>query len=487
MIREKLHLSARCEDCDRAYRVADPDRVYQCKVCGGPVRASDDQPVERDPEESTIDCEFCGAQLPLDAYDCASCGTLLGHVPGQADHQDLDRTRREVTTELRSAYRGIGAVTWIYRFGALAYTVATLFAIAALARVDVPEREGQLVVGLTTLLAALMLAGSIQIVFQPFLWTVLIAVVASIVAFVHLVGPDPLGIAFLGSLAWALLSWFVLVPTLRYQRVIARHRDLYVLHHASTRTRRTLKNRAPAERHERLLGVMHSAHVRAWVLSATAAVLLVLASVFATRHVVQSVRPQPFSAALAAFEEAWAASDLEAVGASIDPRVREAEVAWLEGTTEGHGWADELPPLGIPTEERVGGRIQLHYDLEGRTLSAAWALQEQVWSIVDIDLAAPPLDGTLARFVETWHASNPRGLAEFFSPENHEKMFATIESSVEARGWSEFPKVHDTVLETLPGNELVATLVLERGELVTRWHVRKDGRWGLHGLKFPRR
>ena len=65
-----------------------------------------------------------------------------------------------------------------------------------------------------------------------------IAVLATAISTAHFVGPDPFGAAALASAIWAAIAWGALVPTSRFSKLMAEHKDLYIMHHASARTRR---------------------------------------------------------------------------------------------------------------------------------------------------------------------------------------------------------------------------------------------------------
>ncbi len=435
---------ARCESCDKTYRVLERGRTYSCKACGGTVR-------------------------PLDEGEAASA------------------VRRDASEALKSAYRTIGAVTWLYRLGALAYAVATLLAVLALARTDVPPGGGVLVVVLTTLLTVLMLLATMHVVFQPFVWTLAIATLATVVSAVHLLGPNPYGLAVFGSAAWAVVAWATLVPTLRYQRLIATHKDLYVLHHASVGTRRSLKGRTAEARHERLVAAMRRAARRAWKISAAAAVAFVLASALGTYTVLTTKRPQVLSVATAGFEAAWSSSDLEGVGRWFDAGIRAQETARLQGRVDGLGWRDGLPALERGASRNDGDSARLEYEASGVPLVARWVRSGLEWVLVEVELPVPPFEPTYERFLEAWRASDVEGIVAFFSPDSREGMLASIEASVRERGWDSLPQLLTTQMSDYSEGDAEVVHELERSKVRTRWHLGTDGKWRLYALRFPPR
>lgn len=488
MTTQGLHVSAHCEDCGKQYRVANPDRTYACKACGGTVRAEAGAEPHADPViEGTVTCTECDAVNPGGTHYCAECGTTLAVSTSVRGSNAAARLRQEAADAFKGANRTIGAVTVMYRFGALAYAIATVFAIMALARTDVPRNPGILVVVLTTLLSVMLLMGALHIHFKPFLWTVAIAVLATVVSVVHLVGPNPFGIAFIASASWAALAWAALVPTFRFNRLIATHRDLYVTHHASAQTRRSLKGRSAHERHERLMMAMRRAARRAWRVSSAAAAGILLASAAGTWFVLTTERPADFVPVLERFQSAWNAGDFAAVDGLFEPRVREAESARLEGRLLGYGWKETPPTLTERSRRETPGQVDVDYEFAGLTITARWSRVGPDWWLVRFDIPLPPFEPTFERFVGAWEDSDPDRIIDFFAPEAQAEMRAGVEKAVRDRGWGNFPEILDTETTTDAAGQVTVVIKLPKGKVTTEWHFRTDGQWHLHGLKFPKR
>jgi ribosomal protein L40E len=435
-------------------------------------------------------CSKCQAINAPGARLCVECSAVLKGARRATARGESTEAGREAGAALRRAYRWIGAVTWLYRVGGALYAVATVFAFAALARTQVPLGPGLLVVALTTSLSVLMITAAIHILFRPFVWTVCIAVLATTVTVVHLLGPNPFGVAGYASLAWAVVAWAALLPTLRFRRLIAEHTDLYILHHASRRTVRSLDGHFARERHARLLAAMAHAYRRAWKLSAAAVGVLCLTSVIGSALVVTQLRPQEFAPTVAAFEAAWNGDGLTAATEFIGARTRARQREWLEGATAGHGWESDLPKLPPGTTHESEGRTFVDYELDALTLSTSWFLDGQVWVLIEIELPPPPFEPTLERFLGAWRSSSAEAVAGFFSAESRPGMLASIDRAARDRGWQRFPEVleveRDAEADGAEGGVHV-TLRLAESELKTEWHVRADGTWGLNGLRFPRR
>ena len=478
---------ALCEGCGRRYRVPDPSRSYKCKACGGTVRVPAVS-AEPDELEGTIACPKCRAINVHDAHFCAECGGVLG--PSKPPHhgEAAMEARREANDALRRGYAWIGAITWLYRLGVLAYALVTVFAIGALARADVPLEGGVLVVGVTALLTVLMLMGTIQLLFRPFLWTVVIAVVASGVAALHYVGPNPLGLMFLWTVAWAALFWAAVLPTRRFRRLIEEHKDLYILHHASRQTKRSLEGRSAHERHERLLGVMRRAGLRAWKVSLAAAVTLAALSAFGTYTVVTSFRPQELGAATAQFEAAWNERGVEGVEPLFLGTARKSESERLAAVADGHGWRAALPTLSAGrAREEDGEHTWIDYELAEGTLSAGWDMHGREWVLVQLELPPPPIEPTFERFLTAWRESDAKAIAGFFPASYQEQMLASIRRTAERREWETFPEILRSHVDDPSEGRAPATVTLASGNVTMEWRLRGSGRWGLHSLQFPKR
>lgn len=439
---------ALCDSCGKKYRVRHPERTHVCQQCGGQV-------------------------LPL------SDGTQ------EVEEASATTLAKEAAQSLRSAYKWINGVTWLYRLGALAYALATLAAVIALTQTAVPVGPGMLVVGLTTSLSVIMVMGALLILFQPFAWTLAIAVLATCVSVVHGIGPDPLGVAGMASSALALLAWAALVPTWRFRRLIGQHQDLYILHHASSSTKRSLRRRTPEERHERLLNVMHRAAQRAWKLSAAASIAIIVASAIGTAVVLTQIRPQDFGVAQARFERAWDTSDMGTVADLFADSRRELETQRLAGLATSYGWTDGVPKLGDPDVERDKSRALVHYWVGNKTLSALWVRQGREWVLSTIEFPRPPFEPTFERFLVSWKESGVDGILSYFSAENRENLRETIEGALAKRGWDPLPEILETRTEVSDEDRIHMTLLLPDGDVLTKWHLRPDSTWGLHSVGFP--
>ena len=127
-----VRVSARCDDCQRVYRVPKADRTYTCKGCGGTVHVVEGSEEPHDPVPSgTVTCYECEAINPGGLEYCAECGSSLDFTPPKPGNHAAAKLRQEASDALKSATKWINGVMILYRIGAVAYAIATLFAILA--------------------------------------------------------------------------------------------------------------------------------------------------------------------------------------------------------------------------------------------------------------------------------------------------------------------------------------------------------------------
>lgn len=495
MIERTKRALARCHDCHKGFRIPNPDRTYKCKACGGTVHAVPEEELRPQRVGSQAKCPLCGARNAAEARFCSSCdGVLAPEAPKAPDEHDEEahalsvRARQDATAELRRGHRWIGAITWLYRLGALALGLATAGAIVALARTEVPLQQGVLVVGLLTLLTVLLLMGALVILFRPFVWTLVVASLTTVVAIVHLVGPNPLGLALPAAATLAALLWAALIPTLHFRRLVSAHLDQFILYHSSLRTRRLLATHAAEERHDRLLAVMRNAGRHAWKLSATIGGIFVLASAFGTRIVLTSVRPQDPIVVFDAFEAAWNGGDLDSIGAMYPAEARAAKTEWLTGMVESHDWQAAMPNLADRTVAEKSNGKWVEYQSGDVSIRANWMLEEDLmWYLVRIEMPIPPLEPVLAKFREAWERSDTDAICLYFPPDHQERMRASIEKSSERRGWSSLPEILKMTRSDESEKESIVLWTVADGDVTTKWLMRQSGRWGLNSFQFPKR
>lgn len=440
--------------------------------------------------EMTVDnmtaCAHCGAMNRDSSHHCAECGEVLSQTLVVPTDEEAIELRKQAQGALKSAYKWITGVMSLYRIGAPIYGLVTFAAIFALSQTEVPVEGGVLVIVMTGAMALLLALGALHVLFHPIAWTAAIAVAATVVSIVHLLGPNPLGLALPANALLALILWVALLPAVRFHKLISQYKDLYILHFASLKTRRQLKYGSVEDRHERLFGAMRRGARRAWKLSAAACIGFTVVAALATNMVLKGMRPEVFPVAQERFEAAWNGGDVEAVGELFDPRVRAKEARWLSGVVTGHGWRASLPPLSEGTVTESEGRNEVAYEVDGVPLVAEFVLSDLNWNLAHVELPIPSLDETLEKFLDAWKLSDPEELTAYF--ERRDEMLAAVEKAVADRGWVAFPEVVGSERENHAEDQVVVTVQLEGDlELKTRWEHRGDGTWGLTYMRFPAR
>jgi hypothetical protein len=478
---------ARCESCNKAYRVPDAARTYSCKACGGVIRAETDGDGEGEHHLSgAVTCPECHAVNHHGAHFCDECGSVLQPSKPRHKGEDAMRARLDATRELKRGYGWLAAVTYLFRGGTAAYGAITVVAVVALGSAEVPRDPGLLVVGISCVLTTLMLMGSLQLLFAPFRWTIAIASLATVVSICHLVGPNPLGLTFFWAAGWALAFWIAVVPAQRFRRLIDRHEDLYILHHASRQTKRSIEGRSAKDSHERLLRAKSRAARRAWKASSVAGSVFVVATALASFLIMDNVRPQELSTARSEFESAWSRADFAAIESLFMKEIRSNQGQRLARIAEGHEWNRGLPALLELGKQVDKGDARIDYEALGVEVSANWTLDKRVWRLVSLDFPVPPFEQAVALFRQAWATSDPGAIAAFFPPSYQEERRASIETVVERRRWSSFPPLGEVEI-TAPNDEEAAAVFSSDGfDVVTDWRFRANGLWGLHSIQFPK-
>lgn len=473
----------RCEDCDEQFAVTEEQEVHRCEQCESSTRVDNTDELVC----GSVTCTECEAINPGGTSYCAECGATLAASMAKPGSHAAKRLRQESAQALKSGYRGLSAVTLMYRLGAFAYAVATLLAVLALGRLDVPEQQGALVVLLTTSMSVLLLMAALHLQFKPFLWTIAVALLATSVSVVHVIGPDPLGVALLGSTAWALLAWAALIPTFRFRRLIATHKDQYILHHASAQTRRSLKGRTPHERHERLLRAMRRAARRTWRISSAAGLALMIASTLGSYAMLSNVRPEPLEPTRQSFESAWNHAQFEKIHELFDARVRATEQVYLHSRVAGYNWHSAPPQLGTAHVREGEDGLWMDYELDGLTVSALWKRIGPSWTLLHVEIPFPPLAPVFEEFQQAWNASNTQALVSFFAEDSRDAMQERIETSMRERSWEILPLPDNATLQDDGTGTANGFLRFGKKSLMSEWHLSNDGVWRLYGLTFPKR
>tara|TARA_R110002096_G_scaffold217928_4_gene406022 strand:+ start:901 stop:2373 length:1473 start_codon:yes stop_codon:yes gene_type:complete len=480
---------AQCEACDATYLVPTAEREYTCKACKGTVRAiapkGGEAAAEAPALAGTVTCPGCQMINPGGLHFCAECGVSLPESPPGTDSEAGRRLRKEAADALKRATRGFQIVTWTYHVGALAYGIAMLMAVKALARPDVPLTGGVVVVVLTTVLSVLFGMGALHAHFKPFVWTIAIAIATTAATVIHFVGPNPFDLAAFGSAAWALVAYGLLLPTYWFRKQIANHKDLYVLHYSSSETRRSLRGRSAEARHERLMQVLRRAALRTWALSIAMACLVILVSTIGSWLYLTKYRPAPFGPTLAQFESTWNTGDVQSVGNAFDEERRQVLTNSLAGFARGHDWGSKLPPLGEGRVEQTDTSATVVYEVAGLEVTVTWALLGTQWGLDQIDIPVPDYRPTVEQFAAAWATSDPKKVTDFFKPESRAERLSELKNVIDKQGWERLPPILETEVSPIDETQVSAEYKCKRGKLSVRWYY-SDGSWYIGTLKLPR-
>ena len=481
---------AQCEQCAATYHVPSTERTYKCKACDGTVRATaqNDGTASTDPPvlAGTLTCPACEVINLGGLHYCSECGMSLPESPPGTESKAGRRLRQEAADALKRVTRGFQIVTWTYHGGAIAYAVATVLAVIALARPDVPITGGIVVVGLTTLLSVLFGMGALHAHFKPFAWTVAIAVATTATTVTHLVGPNPFDLAVFGSAVWTLVAFAFLVPTYSFRKQIRKQRDLYVMHFASSETRRSLRGRSAEERHERLMQVLRRSGLRTWLLSVTTACLVVLASTVGSWVYLTKYRPAPFAPTLERFEQNWNSGSLASVVGDYDEESRPAATLRVTSLVRGHGWESALPELGMGRLEQTEDTATVAYDLDGVEVSVSWVLIGIQWELQSITIPVPDYRPALERFAAAWKASDLEQVIELYKPESRAERLAELQGVMAKQEWERLPVILETQVNQLDETNVSAVYTCASGKLKVGFHYGVDGKWYIVTLKLPR-
>lgn len=471
----------RCGDCGKVYRVRDASRTYRCKACGGTVGGTK---AERGPLDHLPSCPACSAVNPKGSAYCAECGETLVPDGGRPRSGEATAERRRAAAHLRKSFRAIRAITWLYRLNALFTGLATVAIAASLADPAEPSGEAALTLALVATLTVVFAVGSIQLRFHPFAWAVGIASLTTVNTAIALLEEGLSGAGIFG-VAWALVLWSAVLPTVRFRRLVREHGDLYIAH----RIHGTQAERKSGRDDEELFG---RARRKALWLSAAIALVVWAGAGLGGWTVYATGRPEPFDVTLAAFAEAWERGDAGSVAAFFEESEQEKERAWLEVVANGHGWQGAWPDLGDgewrQEESHALAELPLSSGEDGGVVLSTWKLDGAAWRLDELTVPLPPLDERAQALVDAWSASDAAAVGALFRPGSRERMARSLEVQMSRRGWGEaFPRIVGVEVSQRGRRNAEAALDLGDEEVVSVWQFGENGEWALMGLRFPER
>jgi hypothetical protein len=334
-----------CAGCGKTFRVPAAGRTYRCKHCGGSVRSADeaaDDALEQEPAPSGAARSARGERL----------------AAGK---------------DIRTAQRTVKVVRWMFGLFAASFLLMTAVSLAALAE---GEPDFELALALTTVMAALALAGFHLAAVQPFACSVALASFYSLAVAADLLA----GALPLGRIALAVVLWLAVVPTVRVKALMRAHPDLFA-------TRKLLGDVSAHgldydEQRRR-------ASARAWrrvgITSAVLALVVGLASfgVWSRRP----APPPPVDAAVTAFRAAWQAGDPAALAQLCRVESQDHMRGSFERLESKRGWSAGWPALAThELRGKADDSVEVWFRLAEGELRTGWKLDEQgLWRLGFLD------------------------------------------------------------------------------------------------------
>ncbi len=434
---------ATCEGCGKTYIVPEPGRSYTCKACGG--RLSD---------------AIRGADPATDAEE-----------------------RREAAAQLQ---RALNVVVWLRRLfaaGAIAYGLITVFLLVLLPKGIMDGGPLQVSLAVTTVMTCMHVVGFRQVRMQPFLWTMLLAVLATLSVGLYLVRWSGVSLELGVRILSAVALWSAVPATARVRALIAAHPDLYSTHRLHGTDRRRHGARSDAAHSLQQFARARRATALGSVAWASGMALAVLAVVLFTRPANAGMS---LESAMAAFEEAWGDADLDALLALSPPNEVEARRALIELVLAEQGWGERWPALGEELVESDPPAVTVVWPIDGGEVgSYSTPTEGGLWLGVLV-LPLPSFDAALGRMADTWVARDVPAIVALYPPEKRESAASSIARAVERRDWGDdWPEIYEIEVGQVRLDGTRVTYRVPDDELVTNWAFRGEHGWCLTSLNLP--
>ncbi len=389
---------ATCVECGKTYRVPDPSRTYQCKACGGTVEAN--APQDTDPAEpkeaERPSCPVCGALSTQDSRFCEECGSELEGDGAQKKAPITRRGRKRETDEvartLRQSYKWIGFLRTFYGINAGVYSVLTLFSVLAYA--SMPESRGELGFGVAILtsLTIVMVVGTIQLPFQPFVWSIVLASLSTLDTTLYTANmlADGISPVFLAiRWVWTAAYWFGVSQTIQVRHLIRMHPELYIAKRIQgIQSKRRTRSQDPEQEKEMMRIAAKAAAKRAWIHSGigSAIILFIVCVGCFSGGLAKKAPGDPpeIDRALVKFEKAWSASDPVGVAELFSKGASNKRISSIKRLAKRRDWS-AYPSLGEPNLRTHSHKeAYVTYDLSAGQLSVSWKWTGSEWRIVGL-------------------------------------------------------------------------------------------------------
>ncbi|MFT4541771.1 MAG: hypothetical protein ACI841_000247 [Planctomycetota bacterium] len=346
-----MSLVDHCPNCEKKLRVPHADRELHCRVCDG-VLALSPSALPSVSEDKT--CGECGANITADASFCEDCGVSLdGNQAAEEKRTALDE--REAGAEMRKALKTIKGLGSFLRvligLRILNLAMAGLAVLLTMSSIGEGWVETLVVFVVLGLDLGLLMLVSHQLTRRPFPAALGLAIFATLVAVLRLLGSDldAKGMLIAGPIIASLPAcyWFVTMKAPRLTRLSEEYPDLF------------LARRMRAEHKERVSrngSISRRSDKRIKRDSKPPFVMLGVLAVFVACVIIAGLinRPGSPDTALGEIGRAWNTRDFAVIEAYVEEDKRETFVRGLGKIDETYGWATTgRKPVSTSTRSMV--------------------------------------------------------------------------------------------------------------------------------------
>ena len=371
---------ANCTICSKSYRVPHKDKDWHCKVCREVLVFAD----EPEAAPKSTECSSCGALFFGEESFCEECGEDLTQTVASKKEDT-----RLAGAEMRRATKRVARLkSWItYN---LVMSVLTSIAVAAIVMIgDLDPGMNLVLILVQSLSLGLAIFSRVFYERRPFPIVVSLAALQTLFAILALVA----GERWIPIAAWAAGLWLLSLDAAQVTRLARQYPDLYL----SRRMRGehlTSKDGSPSESRaqRRIREDARRASKKLWIRIGVASATVFIALVSFAAYKISTAPPSP-EAAIARFQKAWNAEDLNSVIAEATDSHEASLGRSLQKMVKRYEWGDQLPHLDSSGwKERGPGKARAKYEGEAGVLVILLEFEQGRWGFIAID----------ARDVKTW-------------------------------------------------------------------------------------
>jgi hypothetical protein len=334
-----------------------------------------------------------------------------------------------------------------------------------------------------------MITGAIQIAFQPFVWSVLLASLQTLNVLLTFLTEDPKPLMMVCPGLILACLWGAVVPMVRANRLMRQHPDLYVTHTIlGTKHKRSRGTSARTKKHHSGL-IQKEAARRAWVRCGIGIALVYVASFGGAWAAKNQLRPADLGTSVVEFRNAWNGGDVDSLADLFPRKDRVSKKEWWTTVARNRGWSPSWPQIDEEAFEEGEGTAVAEYGLVGgEVIGTSWALDGQAWRLVQVRLPLLPIDDRLEEFAAAWHRSDPDAVARFFAEGSYDRMRAALRRMADRHDWNdEYPTLEDYEAIATRHDVIEVWFETKDGRLMVRWRLNDADEWRVTGLKPPSR